>query len=164
MRALEPEDVDLMFDVENDDEVWNYSDTVAPFSRRLLRDYASTYDADPFSAGQLRLIMIEKNSGQPAGIIDLYDISQRHKRAFIGIYVCKDFRGKRYGEEALELIEEYAYKVLHLHQLAAKVEEKNLRGERLFLNCGYKIKGVLKDWLSTPDGNFTGIKILTKIL
>lgn len=164
LRALEPSDADFMYEVENDADAWRYSDTIAPLSRRILRDYALTYDADPFTAGQLRLIITEEENKAPVGIVDLYDVSQRHQRAFIGIYICKDYRGKGYADETIDLIEDYAHNSLHLHQLGAKVEENHIKAEKLFANRGYKLKGNLEDWLSTPDGNFSSMKILTKKL
>lgn len=164
LRALEPSDADFMYEVENDAQAWRYSDTIAPLSRKILRDYALTYDADPFTAGQLRLIITEKGSNNPVGIIDLYEVSQRHQRAFIGIYICKDYRGKGYADETLQLIEDYARNNLHLHQLGAKVEESHTTAEKLFLNRGYELKGNLEDWLSSPNGKFMDMKIFTKKL
>ncbi|MCH5226844.1 MAG: GNAT family N-acetyltransferase [Muribaculaceae bacterium] len=164
LRALEPADADFMYEVENDAQAWRYSDTIAPLSRKILRDYALTYDADPFTAGQLRLIITEKDTNQPVGIVDLYEVSQRHQRAFIGIYICENFRRKGYAEETLELIEDYAHNTLHLHQLGVKVEDGYTKGEDLFQNRGYVLKGNLEDWLSTPDGHFVGMKIFTKSL
>lgn len=164
LRALEPSDADFMYEVENDAQAWRYSDTIAPLSRRILRDYALNYDADPFTAGQLRLMITEEGTSKPIGIIDLYDVSQRHLRAFIGIYICKEYRGKGYAEETINLIEEYAHNNLHLHQLGAKVEDGHKKAENLFLGRGYEIKGNLEDWLSTPDGKYTGMKIFTKRL
>lgn len=164
LRALEPSDADFMYEVENDAQAWRYSDTIAPLSRKILRDYALTYDADPFTAGQLRLIITDKESNQPVGIVDLYEVSQRHQRAFIGIYICKEYRGKGYADETIQLIEEYAHNNLHLHQLGAKVEEHHKTAEKLFRNRGYGLKGSLEDWLSTPDGKFVGMKLFTKKL
>ena len=164
LRALEPSDADFMYEVENDALAWRYSDTIAPLSRKILRDYALTYDADPFTAGQLRLIITEKENNTPVGIVDLYEVSQRHQRAFIGIYICKDFRGRGYADETIQLIEDYAHNNLHLHQLGAKVENSHVKAEKLFQNRGYKLKGHLSDWLSTPDGKFVDMKIFTKPL
>ena len=164
LRALEPGDADFMYEVENDVEAWRYSDTIAPLSRRILRDYALTYEADPFTAGQLRLIITEKENGTPVGIVDLYDVSQRHQRSFIGIYICEAFRKKGYAAETLDLIEDYAHNTLHLHQLGSKVEAGHETAARLFHSKGYEIQGVLKDWLSTPDGKFCDMKIYSKKL
>ena len=97
-------------------------------------------------------------------IVDLYEVSQRHQRAYIGIYICKDYRQKGYAEETLQLIEEYAHNTLHLHQLGAKVEDGHDKAEKLFVNRGYEMMGNLEDWLSTPDGKFVGMKIFTKKL
>ena len=164
LRALEPADADFMYEVENDAQAWRYSDTIAPLSRRILRDYALNYDADPFTAGQLRLIITEKDSKKPVGIVDLYDVSQRHLRAFIGIYICKDYRGKGYADETIQLIEDYAHNTLHLHQLGAKVEDSHNKAIKLFRGRGYELRGNLDDWLSTPDGKFVGMKIFAKKL
>ena len=164
LRALEPSDADFMYEVENDAQAWRYSDTIAPLSRKILRDYALTYDADPFTAGQLRLIITEEGSHNPVGIIDLYEVSQRHQRAFIGIYICKDYRNMGYADEAIGLLEEYAHNNLHLHQLGAKVEDSHSKAEKLFIQRGYKMKGSLDEWLSTPDGKFATLKIFTKKL
>ena len=164
LRALEPGDADFMYEVENDAQAWRYSDTIAPLSRKILRDYALTYDADPFTAGQLRLIITEEGNSNPVGIVDLYEVSQRHQRAFIGIYICKEYRGKGYADETIQLIEDYAHNNLHLHQLGAKVEDSHAKAENLFLNRNYKLQGVLDDWLSTPDGKFVALKIFTKKL
>ena len=164
LRALEPDDADFMYEVENDAEAWRYSDTIAPLSRAILRDYALNYDADPFAAGQLRLIVTEEGIEKPVGIIDLYQISPRHRRAFIGIYICKEYRGKGYASEAFELIEDYARKTLQLHQLGAKIEDDHNAAKSIVEARGYELKGKLDEWLITPDGNFSPLLVYTKLL
>ena len=98
------------------------------------------------------------------GIVDLYELSQRHSRAFIGIYICKEYRKKGYADEALQLMEEYAFNSLHLHQLGAKIEDGNTNAEKLFRKRSFELKGCLDDWLSQPDGKYSQMKIYTKIL
>ncbi|MDE6444418.1 MAG: GNAT family N-acetyltransferase [Muribaculaceae bacterium] len=164
LRALEPSDADFLYEVENDHEAWRYSDTIAPLSRKVLREYALTYDADPFSAGQLRLIISEEGNNNLVGIVDLYDVSSRHLRAFIGIYICTDFRKKGYADETIRLVEEYAHNTLHLHQLGAKIDASHTQAVNLFRDLGYKLIGTFEEWLSTPDGHFTDMLIMTKKL
>lgn len=164
LRALEPSDADFLYEVENDAEAWRYSDTVAPLSRKVLREYALTYDADPFSAGQLRLLIVEEDSNTPVGVIDLYEVSQRHLRAFIGIYICKGQRGKGYAEEAIRLVAGYAHNTLHLHQLGAKIEEGHPISEKLFTDLGFTCRGRLEEWISTPDGKYSDMLLFTKLL
>ena len=39
LRALEREDLDSLFEIENDSALWTVSDTLAPYSRDLLTKY-----------------------------------------------------------------------------------------------------------------------------
>ena len=83
LRALEPEDAEMMYAAESDEAAWLYSDYLAPLSLEMLRQYALSYDADPMRSGQLRLII--EVDGRAAGILDIFDISPRHLRADTGI-------------------------------------------------------------------------------
>ena len=39
LRALEPEDLDFLFEVENNTNFWEVSSTQVPFSRYMLKKY-----------------------------------------------------------------------------------------------------------------------------
>ena len=39
LRAPEPEDLELMYRIENMPELWNISNTTVPYSRFLLKQY-----------------------------------------------------------------------------------------------------------------------------
>ncbi len=161
LRALEPEDADMMYEAENDEAAWKYSDYLAPLSRELLHHYALTYDADPFRSGQLRLI-IEKNE-TPVGILDLFEISPRHLRAEIGIYLLPKFRGKGFGTEALLAAKDYCKNRLCLHQLGATIAESNAPAKRSFERAGFSVSGIRPDWLRTPDG-YDSVLLLSTFL
>ncbi len=148
LRALEPEDADMMYQAENDESAWTYSDYVAPLSREMLRQYALTYDADPFRAGQLRLII--EIDGIPVGILDLFEISPRHLRADTGIYVFPEFRGKGVATEALQAAKAYAKTRLGLHQLTATIADTNRPAIRAYKKAGFQTTGMRPDWLRTP--------------
>ncbi len=161
LRALEPDDADMMYEAENDEAAWKYSDYLAPLSRELLHHYALTYDAEPFRSGQLRLI-IEKEC-VPIGILDLMDISPRHLRAEIGIYLLPEFRGKGFGTESLLAAKDYCRNRLCLHQLGATIAESNSSAKRSFERAGFSVSGLRPDWLRTPDG-YESVSLLSTFL
>lgn len=161
LRALEPEDADMMYEAENDEAAWKYSDYLAPLSRELLRHYALTYEADPLRSGQLRLIIEKENI--PIGILDLFEISPRHLRADMGIYLLPDYRGKGFGSHALEAAKEYCRVRLALHQLSATVAVSNRAAKSVFENAGFTVTGKRPDWLRTPEG-YEDTEILSVIL
>lgn len=146
LRAVEPEDVQLMFAVENDDSEWLNSDNIAPFSREQLMQYALTYDSDPLRSGQLRLIIESIETSQAVGIVDLYEISSIHAHGYIGIYIIPSFRGRGYARESIEKICEYAHRRLRLRHLAARIISLNEASVKLFTRCGFVKAGELKDW------------------
>lgn len=159
LRALEPEDVELMYEIENDEKEWRHGDSVAPFSRQQLLDYAMNYDADPFRAGQLRLVVVN-DKNESIGIADLYEISAKNRNAFIGIAIHPEFRGRGYGTASIRLIADYAFKILKLKNLAAKVITSNHKALAMFKSSGFSEIGVMKGWQLTAYG-FEDIAVLT---
>jgi diamine N-acetyltransferase len=153
LRALEPEDLDRLYEWENDPELWQYGSTLAPYSRFMLRDYLSNaLSQDVFQSRQLRLMIEEKRSGRAVGTIDLFDIDSRHLRAGIGVLLDAACRGKGWGVQALGLMHEYAARVLWLNQLYAYVPADNASSYRMLQKSGYEETGRLKAWLRTADG------------
>lgn len=53
LRALEAEDVDLLYVWENDPAVWGVSGTLAPFSRHTLRRFLDEQRFDLYAARQV---------------------------------------------------------------------------------------------------------------
>jgi diamine N-acetyltransferase len=104
LRALEPEDLGFLYDVENNESFWNVSNTETPFSRFILTQYITNSHQDIYEAKQLRLVVEEKKSKKNVGFIDLFDFSPQHKRAGIGILIIKNKQQKGFANEALELL------------------------------------------------------------
>lgn len=145
LRAVEPEDVDFILSCEEDPEASKWSDYRAPMSRNQLMTYSLTYDADPFSAGQLRLIIL-KDTGERVGILDLFNISEKDLKAFVGICIHPSFRSKGLAKMALLEAASLCMKRLGLRQLVATVSNQNQRGLDLFKNAGFRSITVLPSW------------------
>lgn len=150
LRAIEISDLENMLAWENDESAWEYSDTVAPLSRRMLEEYILTYDADPYRAGQLRLVL--DRDGEAAGLFDLYGIKARHGHAFVGVYVDARYRKSGLGREGLQLLCDYADNHLGLKTLAAYVSADNEASVRLFRSADFTESGRLPAWRRTSAG------------
>jgi len=152
LRALEPEDLDILYVWENNTELWQYGATLTPYSKFALRDYLNNSLQGIVSSGQLRLMAVEKKSQATVGTIDLFDYDPIHQRAAVGILVDTPFRCKGYGEQILNLSADYAFHILHLNQLYAYIPVSNTASFNLLRKCGYEEAGVLKSWFKTSDG------------
>lgn len=147
LRALEPEDLEFVYAVENDEFIWEVSNTQTPYSRFLIRDYLKNAQQDIYEAKQLRLAICKKGTFLPVGLIDIFEFDPRNNRAGIGILIKNpDNRNAGIGTEALELLIQYAFKNLNLHQLFANIDSQNEASLKLFTNFGFEQIGVKKDW------------------
>ncbi|MDN3665453.1 GNAT family N-acetyltransferase [Algibacter miyuki] len=146
LRALEPEDLEFIHAVENDENIWEISQTQTPYSRYLIKQYLEQAHQDIYEVKQLRLVICNTQD-EAIGLIDLFDFDFKNGRAGIGILV-KDHenRGKGAGKEALALLINYSFTHLDLHQLYCNISEDNEVSIKLFSRQGFKQIGLKKDW------------------
>jgi diamine N-acetyltransferase len=148
LRALEPEDLEFLYHIENNPEFWEVSNTITPYSEFILEKYLKNAHRDIFDVRQLRLTICLDNSKEPIGLIDLYDFEPLHRRAGVGIVIAQDeHRRKGYAAEAIKILKEYAFDSLNLHQLYAGISSENKGSIKLFENAGFKQTGLKLDWL-----------------
>ncbi len=149
LRALEPEDLEFIHAIENDEAIWEISNTITPYSKYLIKQYLEQAHKDIFEVKQLRLV-ISSYKEEPLGMIDLFDFDFKNRRAGVGILVKEtNNRGKGYGYEALELLTDYSFTHLGLHQLYCNISEENEASIKLFTNQGFKKIGLKKDWIQS---------------
>lgn len=146
IRAMEPEDLDILYRIENDSLLWGVGATNVPYSRYLLHEYVSNATGDIYTDGQVRLI-VENADGEVVGIADLVNFDATHRRAEIGIVIEKPHRRKGYAAETILRVIDYSRRVLHLHQLYAYVDSRNVASVALFTQVGFVHKAELADWL-----------------
>ncbi|HBK70703.1 MAG TPA: GNAT family N-acetyltransferase [Flavobacteriaceae bacterium] len=147
LRALESEDLDFLFTVENDISFWEISSTQTPFSRHILQQYLENAHLDIYEAKQLRLIIADNKTNKSLGIIDLFDFNPQHKRAGVGILIIKDEQQKGYASEALNLLISYSFNQLNLHQLFANITIDNKNSIQLFKKQDFIQIGIKKEWI-----------------
>jgi len=151
-RALEPEDIDLLYEWENDAKIWEISNTYEPFSKFILAKYIRESNRDIYESKQMRMI-IETLDKKAVGAIDLFDFDPYHFRAGVGILIHDEKDRKLgYASDALELLSIYASEYLRLHQLFASISEDNPASIHLFKSKGFELCGTKKDWRRTLEG------------
>lgn len=101
LRPLEPEDLELLYTIENDATLWDVCDDTTPYSRYALRQYIANQPQDLHQCRELRLIIVERQTSAPIGIVDLVNYSPKNQRAEISIALLRHKRGKGYGEKAI---------------------------------------------------------------
>lgn len=151
LRAMEPTDLDLLYGIENSPELWQVSNTSAPYSRYFLKQYIARTQSDIYAERQLRLVIVERETEKPVGMIDLMNFEPLHNRAEVGIALLLSHRGKGIAREALTLLADYCFRFLRLHQLYAFIPCDNADSLRLFSGCGFRESARLRQWVRRAD-------------
>jgi diamine N-acetyltransferase len=154
LRALEPEDLEFVYTIENNENIWEVSNTQTPYSKFLIKQYLENAHQDIYEAKQLRLAICKNNDNTVIGLIDLFEFDPLHNRAGIGIVIQNENdRNQGFGKEALELLIKYAFTKLNLHQLFANIGTKNKSSLQLFTTFGFQKIGIKKEW-NLVNGNY----------
>jgi diamine N-acetyltransferase len=153
LRALEPEDLELLYEWENNNSYWIISNTVTPFSKYTLKRYLKNSHKNIYETGQLRLMIDHFTDKVTIGTIDIFDFDPFHKRAGLGILIANEaYRRKGYASMALKSLIDYCFKTLQLHQLYCNILVNNCESMELFKKQGFVLTGIKKDWIKAPDG------------
>lgn len=162
LRALEPEDLDFFYQMENNPSLWSISNFTVPYSKAVLKAYIDNSMSDMFADRQLRLVICELLSDRPIGVIDVTDFEPMHARAEIGISLMSDVRGKGYASEALSLLCDYVFTFLHFKQLNAHILADNTDSLNLLHRAGFVDCGLLKSWWRV-NGKYHDVVLLQKL-
>ncbi len=162
LRALEPEDLEFIHEIENDESLWEISNTETPYSKYLIKQYLEESHKDIYQVKQLRLV-ISNYENEALGLIDVFDFDFKNRRAGIGILVRDSSkRNNGYGSEALKLLINYCFTHLNLHQLYCNITESNSASIKLFSNQGFRKVGLKEDW-NLVNGSFKNEYLYQKI-
>lgn len=93
LRAMEPEDLDALYRIENDRDVWDVGENNVPYSRYILHDYIANASSDIYADKQVRMV-VENEEGQLVGVADVVNFCPSHARAEVSIVICREHRKK----------------------------------------------------------------------
>ena len=152
LRAMEPADLQILYEWENATDNWTVSNTTAPFSKHILQKFIETSSQDIYVNRQLRLMVGGKTTKKTVGAVDVFDFEPGNRRAGVGILIDPAFRGKGYGLESILLLKSYLFDIVKVHQIFCNIMKNNPASLRLFQRAGFEICGVKKDWVLTESG------------
>ena len=162
LRAPEPEDLSVLYEWENDTDVWKYGSAISPYSKYILKQYIVDAQIDIFQSKQLRFMIVLHENHNAIGSIDLYDFDALNSRCGVGIYIDPQWRKRSFAIQSLELLKNYAFSFLKMNQLYAFIPESNIASIQLFQNSGFSNSGILQQWISTENG-FENALLVQKI-
>ena len=136
IRKVQKKDVNFLYDLENDIQLWQVSQTKQKFTKKEISDFVYNASFDIAITSQVRFIIDLDN--KPIGCIDLYDYNFEKNQAGIGIVVIEDYRRNGYAKQALEQLIFYSWNKIFINKLYALIDSENIASIKLFLSLGFK--------------------------
>ncbi len=152
LRALEPEDIDYLYKIENEIGLWILSNTQVPFSRNLLKKYIENAHLDIYEIKQLRLVIEMINYPEAIGLIDLFDYDPYNQRIGVGIVVDTKFQRRGIASDALNVLLKYCFSTLMVNQVYCNILSSNVASIKLFEGLGFSLVGIKKKWTRVVGG------------
>ncbi len=162
LRAIEPEDLEYIYAMENEPAHWEVSNFTVPYSRYAIKRFIETSQYDIYADKQLRMMIVLKQTEETVGMIDITDFVPLHSRAEIGVVIKREYRNAGYAGAALKMLCKYTFDFLSLKQLTAHIATDNEASLRLFNSCGFKQCGLLKEWVRVGE-TFKDVVLMQRI-
>jgi len=146
LRALEKRDYENFYRWENASVIAGDSSMIQPVSAYIVEAFIENAGRAVEETGQLRLL-IETIDGQSLGLVDVFDVDFRHRRAGLGIVIGEvENRNNGYASEAIQLICTYAFRVMNLEVLYADIRSENMASLRVFDKAGFHSPALFPNW------------------
>ena len=144
LRAIEPEDNQMLLDLINDPETeMMIGGNSWPIS---MDGQMKWYSRLENNTSVLRCIIANRETNKSLGTLILNEIDYKNGTGHIHIKMAKDneARGKGYGTDALNTIVKYAFEELRLNCVYGNILSYNIASVKLFEKCGFQRDGILR--------------------
>jgi len=139
IRRAEPEDVDFLLELMNEDDVVENLSVTRPTDRDGLAAEIERSQAEPQEFGRF---VIEVD-GKPAGLMGFEVGNRRSRIANLGsLAVHPDFRGQHIADDAARLFQQHLIRDLGYHRLQLEIYGFNERAQRHAERVGFVREGV----------------------
>jgi len=93
------------------------------------------------------------------GICGVHDWSRRHRRAYVGYDLAREYWDQGLASEAMRAVVWFAFEQLDLHRLEAITIAENVRSIRLLERLGFQQEGLRREYSVESDGAYHGSAI-----
>lgn len=143
LRALEESDLSLVRGWNFDPEITRYFTSRWPVS---VAEQKKWFDSQLNVANKKRLIITDKATSQPIGMLGFTDIDHVNKNCEIGITIGdRAYWGQPHAKEAMQLALKFLFAQFNIHLVYLRVMQDNERAIAFFKKCGFTESGVLRD-------------------
>jgi RimJ/RimL family protein N-acetyltransferase len=152
LRPLGPDDLAFVTAVRNLPDVWQTSVPPEPPPPEVLRHRCERAAAHWLAGTRADLVIVDAETGTPAGEIGLFYQEPVTGQAMIGYSMLPAFRGRGFATRAAQLVALWAFAETDIARLIAGTLPTNVGSQRVLEKAGFRREAYLKSRLPGPDG------------
>lgn len=143
-KGSSEEEIEKFTEWMNDFQVTDYTGRTSQITTYAMeKEYLENSEKN---AEKRTFNIINLEGDKLIGVVGLEHINWVARNAVLGIFIGdKDFRSNGYGTEAIQLILEYGFKYLNLHNIRLDLLAINERAHKCYLKCGFKDTGCSRE-------------------
>lgn len=164
LRPVEARDQQKVFEGFSNPEITRHMEiTYATFeaTAEQMLWYANNRET---GSGYAWVLALKDEPDSFLGILSMYYITPKHKRAEIGYWLFPEHWNKGYTAEGFEAIIEFAASKLGVHRIAAEVEPDNYGSRKVLQKLGFQQEATLRDYEIDKKGNYLDLEIWSKLV
>lgn len=152
LKPLSLEDIDLLYPVAMEKELWQISLTRME-SRNDLERYINEALAEEKKGISYPFTIIDKQSGKTAGSTRYGNITPAHSRLEIGwTWISTSFQGTGLNRACKYELLKYAFEILQANRVELKSDVLNTQSRNAMKKIGAKEEGILRSHMIAETG------------
>lgn len=139
LRPLEYDDLYFVHQLDNNASVMRYW-FEEPY--QTVAELTALYEEHIHDQRERRFVI--EFQGEKAGMVELVEIDQVHRRAEFQIIVAPDHQGKGIASQATMQAMAYGFGVLNLYKIYLIVDKENQAALHIYKKQGFQVEGELR--------------------
>lgn len=111
----------------------------------------------------LRLLLVNKETGQFVGSSGLSRIDWQIRKFEIGYWVRTSLAKQGYVTEAVKAIANFAIQELQANRIEIRCDSRNIRSAKVAERAGFTLEGILRNDMCDVDGSLRNTMIFAKV-
>ena len=141
LRPLKKSDVPSIFKYTKSADISRYTFVPSPNTVENIQTFIRKSRKFARKGTDYVFGIVPHDSDEVVGTLGIHGVSAVHKKAEIGYWLAKKFRGRGIMPEAIGLVIKFCFNELKLQRLQAPTLPDNVISQKLLKKCGFKYEG-----------------------
>ncbi len=159
LRPWRESDAEDLVALLNDKSIANFTRVPNPYKLKHARKKLKECREKWRKKQEAGFAIISKKEKKLLGSIDIMDIDKHSRKAHIGYLLGKEFRGKGFMQEAIQLVLGFAFKNLKLNRIRISCFVKNKASRKVIEKTGAKFEGIERDGIKSGLGKLHDVRV-----